>query len=228
MSQSKRRSRRFALVGIVGPVVWWLLVAVNGAITPGYSHTTEFISSLGGVGAPYAIVQQLNFAVFGSSLIAFAAGVHVWFGDGRRPRVGTALFLVFGVGVILAGVFPENAAAPESVTHVLHNVVSMIAFLAGITGVGLLTRRFGSDRRWPTYRYELFGTLLVVLVTFAVFMYTVASDSAVIGITQRLFLGVMTLWVVVQSFRLYRLSGGWERPGPETDRHKPADTETVK
>lgn len=224
MSEYKRRARPLALFGIIGPIAWWLLIAINGAITPGYSHVSDFISKLGGIGAPYAIIQQFNFAVFGGSIIALAVGIHFWFGDGRRPRIATVLVSVFGVGVILAGVFPEHAAAPDSVTNVLHNIISMIAFLTGIGGVSLFTRRFGASDRWPTYQQELGATVFIVLVTFVVFMHTVFSESSFVGITQRLFIGVMTLWVVIQSIRLYRMVGESEQPGPRMARSIPSDT----
>lgn len=207
MLETDTAVRRLALVGLVGPVVWWLLVVVNGAITPGYSHVSDFISTLGAVGAPYAAVQVVNFAVFGGAILALAIGLHARFDAGRRPRLGTVLLGLFGVGVVLAGVFPEHPAAPESTTNLLHNLTSTIAFVAGILGVALLTRRLGTDDRWPSYRSELVVTVAVVLVTFVGFMGSVFTDSAYVGLTQRLFIGVMSLWVMGQSYRLYRQVG---------------------
>jgi hypothetical membrane protein len=209
MFRSEQGMRRLALAGIVGPVVWWLLIIVNGAITPGYSHVSNFMSTLGAVGAPYAVVQQLNFAVLGGSILALMLGIHYWFGDGRRPRAGTILLGVFGVGIILAGVFPEHPTAQESMTNVLHGITGIIGFLAGIIAVGLVSRRIGADDRWPSYRYEAIATVVIVLVTFGVFIST--TESAIVGLTQRLFIGVMTLWVVMQSLRLYRLVDAHER-----------------
>lgn len=204
MSTSKRTSRHLAFAGIVGPVVWWLLVIVNGAITPEYSHLSDYISTLGAVDAPHAFVQVINFAVLGSAILALTLGIHHWFGDGRRPRFGTFLLGMFGFGVILAGVFPEDPAAPGSLSNVLHNLVSIIAFIAGIGGIGLVSRRIGADSQWPSYRFEPIGTFVIVFVTFVVFISSVFSSSAFVGLTQRLFIGVMTLWLEVQSLRLYR------------------------
>lgn len=223
MSATTLRSRRLAIAGIVGPVVWWVLVVVNGAITPGYSHVGDFISMLGAVGAPYAPIQTMNFAVFGSSILALSLGIHDWFGDGRRPRVGTVLLGIFGVGVVLAGVFPANPAAPDSTTAVLHDVTSTVAFVTGVTGVGLVSRRTGGDDRWPSYRYEPIVTLVVVVVTFAGFMVSVVGDSAVVGVTQRVFIGVLTLWLVMQSYRLYRLSEASEPRGTDESRTPSAE-----
>lgn len=222
MFETKRPSRHLALVGIVGPVIWWLLIIINGALTPGYSHITDFISTLGAVGAPYGLIQKINFAVFGSSILALSLGIHHRFDGRRRPRVGTVLLGTFGVGVVLAGVFPENPAAPESTVNMLHNLVSTIAFVAGIVGVSLISRRIGIDERWPSYPYELTWTVVVVHATFVVFMYSIFTESGFVGVTQRVFIGVMTLWVVIQSYRLYRL--GASAP-PETGDYRTAAAE---
>lgn len=210
MFETTASLRPLALVGIVGPIVWWLLIIVNGALTPEYSHISDFISTLGAVDAPYAPIQTINFAVFGGSILALMLGIHYWFDAGSKPRTGTVLLGVFGVGVILAGIFPEHTADPDSMTNVLHNLTSTIAFVAGILGVGLISRRIVTDDRWPSYRYELIGTIVIVSVTFAGFMLSIFRDSAFVGLTQRLFIGVMTLWLVMQSYRLYRLVGAPE------------------
>lgn len=202
MFESSLTLRRLALVGMVGPVVWWLLIIINGAITPGYSHVSDFMSTLGGVGAPYAIIQRVNFAVLGGSILTLGLGLHRWFGDGRRPKVGTLLLGVFGIGVILAGVFPENTADPDSLTNVLHDVTGIIGFLGGIVGIALVSRRTSVDDRWPSYRFEAIGTVVIVVGTFVIF---IQSGEALVGLYQRLFIGVVTAWVVMQSYRLYRL-----------------------
>lgn len=100
--------------------------------------------------------------------------------------------------------FPERAAAPDSLTNVLPTITGTIGFLAGIIGVGLVTRRLAGDERWPSIRYETSGTVVMVLVTYTVF---IVSEAAVVGLTQRLFIGVITLWVVLLAYRRYRLFG---------------------
>lgn len=206
MSTHDRTTRRLALAGVVSPAVWWLLVVVNGAITPGYSHVADFISTLGAVGAPYAIIQQVNFAIFAAGIAAFAVGLHRWFEDGRRPRIGTLLLGVAALGILLSGPFQSDPAAPESTTNVLHDLVGSIAFLAVIVAIPLVSRRLDADGRWPRLRFETIWTTVVVVVTFVVFIVTI--ESAYLGVTQRLFIGGVSLWVAGQSYRLYRLAGG--------------------
>lgn len=216
-------SRRLALVGVVGPVVWWLLILLIGALTPGYSHVGDFISTLGAIDAPYAPIQQLNFAVFGGAILALSLGIHYWFDTGRRVRVGTVFLGTFGVGVVLAGVFPEDPTAPESTIHFLHNLVSTVAFVSGIVGVSLVSRRIRDDDRWPSYPSELLWTVSVVLVTFVVFMYSVFTESALVGFTQRVFVGVLSLWVILQSSRLYRILDTRASPDGDESRRVTAD-----
>lgn len=197
--------RRLALAGLFGPLVFWVVVAVLGAVTPGYRPVSDFISTLGAVGAPYAVVQQVNFLVFGAAIIAFGIGLHRFYGDGRRPRVGTLFVWLFGLGVLLAGLFQSDLAAPESTTNVLHDLVSSVAFLAAILAIGLVSRRLDADDRWPRYRFETPVTVALVLATFFAFAATI--ETAWAGASQRLFVGVVSLWVVAQSYRLYRLAG---------------------
>lgn len=204
MSTPDQATRRLALAGVVGPVVWWLLVVVTAAITPGYSHVGDFISTLGAVGAPYAVIQQVNFAVFSAAGGALAVGLHRWFNDDRRPRAGTLLLGVFALGVLLSGPFQSNPAVPDSTTEFLHNLVGTVAFIAVVVAIPLVSRRFDADDRWPRYPYETLWTVAVVVATFAVFIATI--ESAWLGLTQRLFVGAVSLWVAGQSYRLYRLT----------------------
>lgn len=44
------------------------------------------------------------------------------------------------------------------------------------------------------------------MATFVLFIATV--ESAWIGLTQRLFVGILSLWVAGQSYRLFRLAEG--------------------
>ncbi len=73
--------------------------------------------------------------------------------------------------------------------------------------MSLVTRRLSTDETWPSYPYEYPATVVIVLGTFVVSVATVIVESPVLGITQRLFIGAMSLWVLLQSVRLYRVAG---------------------
>lgn len=202
MTRPRQPLGRLALAGAVGPLLFWGVVFLLGAVTPEYSHVSDFISTLGAVGAPYAVIQRINFVVLGVGVLSFAAAMHRWFDDGRRPAVSTLLLALLGLGVVGAGVFQSNPAAPESTTNVIHESVTGIGLLGGIAGISLTSRRFDRDPRWPGHRFATAAIVVAALVTAALFF--VGIDTAWVGLAQRLFIGVLTGWVAYHAFGLYR------------------------
>jgi len=76
-------TRAAALSGIAGILVYAVIVAGLGHLTPGYDHMTQLISELGAVGAPYAAVMNiLGSGIFGLSDIVFAVGLRRALGGG--------------------------------------------------------------------------------------------------------------------------------------------------
>lgn len=194
--------RRFALAGVVGPILFWIVVFVLGYLTPGYSPVGDYISTLGEVGAPYESVQRLNFVLLGGSILAAAVGLHRFTRAHERPLLGTVLLGMLGVGAILAGVFPQNSADPGSTTNIIHESVAIGGFVAGIAGISLLCRRLDEDDRWARHR---FSTPITVVILVVPFFAVAISPASVVGLTQRIFVALLTGWVAYHSFRLYRL-----------------------
>lgn len=195
--------QRPALAGIIGPIIFWMVVFVLGFLTPGYSPVADYISTLGEVGAPYAIVQQLNFLVLGGSILALALGLYRFIPAEGRPRLGIVLLGTLGVGIILAGVFPQNSADPASMTNLIHETVAIGGFIAGIVGITLLGRQLDRDERWARHRFTTLGTFILLVVPF---LGVAFSPESIVGLIQRLFVAVLSGWVVYHSFRLHQLS----------------------
>ena len=73
---AKRNLELLALGGIVAPVLFTILVAVESLLRPGYDQITQQISELGANDTPNAILQNVNFLVTGSLIIAFGFGLY--------------------------------------------------------------------------------------------------------------------------------------------------------
>lgn len=203
-AEPARDLRRLTLAGVAGPLLFWVVVFVLGFLTPGYSQVADYISTLGEVGAPYAVVQRLNFVVLGVSILALALGLHRFTRGRGRPGLGTGLLGTLGVAMVLVAVFSQNSADPASTTNVLHESFAIGGFTAGIVGITLVSRRLDRDERWTRHRFSTPGTVVLLVVPF----FGVAfSPESWVGLTQRLFVAVWTGWVAYHSFRLYRMSG---------------------
>jgi len=196
----QRKQVIFALCGIIAPILFWVMVIVESLIRPGYSPVHNFVSDLG-VGS-LAILQNINFMIFGILTIGLGLGLH---GSLPTPRgvslkSSVLLVIIFGILIFFAGLFPENYGS-----GVLHTSVSAFAFLS-IIAAQLLTWKGlkGMDTAiWGGYRiYSLISGLLSII--FLILLQVAISDFAAYqGLAQRLFLAIPWIWVGVTGLVLY-------------------------
>jgi hypothetical membrane protein len=140
--------------GIVAPLLFALVVTVDGLVTPGYSAYNEAISYLD-LGAQ-GWIQRANFIVFGLLLLAFALGYTRAMRPllPRRWRIAVATcFILSDLGWMMAGVFVPNAyLAPQNSGHaLLHQVASILVFLPFALASLLQGARFVRTRGWRIY-----------------------------------------------------------------------------
>ncbi len=194
-----------AICGIAGPVLFAVVIVILAALRPGYSHLSGTISGLGAVGAPNAVFVTADFVVLGALLVAFAVGLHRGIGEGRGSRVGPALLAVGGVGFVLWG-FPADFEDPQSFTALVHGIGGFIAF-ALIVAPFFVSRRLRRVDAWRDLSSYSLVTGVVAVPVFVVSLILIGvEDSSIIGAVQRLFFGVLLLWVVILAVRLLRLS----------------------
>ncbi len=206
-----------AFPGIIGPILFTVVWVFLGSIQPGYDHLAQAISELGAVGAPNAIIMNaVGFVPSGLLIVAFALGLHRGIRGEKRSKMGPALLALVGAGIAGAGIFSVNMADFQSFTSIMHILAfSLVFFAGGWLAPLVLARRLKEDVRWQGYRrYSLVtGALLFGLLGFPLLGLTVLPVLLQIaGLWQRLFLGVLFLWIVVMADRLFRLS---LRPGAE-------------
>lgn len=203
--QNIKQLQFFALCGIIAPILFTILVIIESLIRPGYSQIFNDVSDLG-VG-PYAIIQNINFIIFGLLSIIFAIGL----GNFLPKRSGKAvkwLVIVFGLMIILAGVTlifsaPNIVYAKDDIPH---GLVSAIAFLLIIIAQFLTWQALrGSDKAiWGKYpMYSLLSGLLSI-ATLIFLSYTQFSPYH--GASERLFIAVWLIWIEVTALKIYIMS----------------------
>jgi hypothetical membrane protein len=196
--RAKNKQRFYAFCGILAPILFAFLMAAGSLLRPGYSQTRNFVSDLG-VG-PYAIIQNVNFVIFGLLSVGLALGLRggLLAPMGRALKVGTGFVIIFGLAVMLAGIFPENY-----LSGVPRQQVSSIAFLSIIAAQLLIWQGLRREDAVIWGRYRVYS-LTSGLLSFVLVWFSASTDYP--GAAQRIFIAVPWLWVEVTGLKLYFLT----------------------
>jgi hypothetical membrane protein len=202
-STTRQEARRLQLIA-AGAIVGLAFFAATALLLPlqsEYSLTADTISELA-IGR-YGYLQTAGFFAVGGSSLALAIGIRVVTKGSWGSPIGSAFIGLYGLGAILVGIFPTDevdaAGRVESPTSVgtVHNVVSALALVFGIAGMFVLSRTFKRDARWRA----LWPWSLVPAVA-ALVGFFLQSELPWVGLSQRIFVGTITLWLVLVAFRL--------------------------
>src|SRR5437667_8071177 len=105
----QRQLTRILLTGgVVGPLLFILVFLIEGATRPGYSAWRNFVSQL--AESDQGWEQIANFLICGVLVLGFALVLRRTLGPGKGVNVGQALLVVFGLGLLVAGVFVTDPA----------------------------------------------------------------------------------------------------------------------
>ncbi len=193
-----------AVGGVIGPILFVVLIIVGGVLYEGYSHVSQKISELGGEGAEYALLQNLNFILFGVLVIGFSWALARWFGP---SYLGPALIALFGLSSSIAnGLLPcDLGCSGETTVGLLHNITGMTGFLAAILGMFVLAKRWQRDSRWQSHVGFTRRAAFVAIGGLVWFVATQALDAqSTAGLAQRVFAGALLLWIAITAARLAR------------------------
>ena len=205
--QKDSLTRLLAICGIVGPILFIVIILVFGQLRPGYDPIRQYMSELGATGTPNAIVYSIAEALLGLPLIAFAFGLHRGISkEGKASKLVPILIAVSGLGWIVTSFFPcDPGCVNESVTGKIHGLMGIIDVWPLLIAPLLILPRLKKDNRWQSYRSFslIMGTLAVIL--FAVEFFTGEVSSVLVpyrGLLQRLTFFTPFLWIGVMAIRL--------------------------
>lgn len=206
-SRSHLSFRLLLLAGVLGPLLFAVTVIVVGHLRPDYNHVNQFMSELAEAGAQFAwLMKYFGFMIPAALILAFVLAFRTRLPGTALSSIGTSLLVVFAVSMFLAGVFPCDVGCSPSVPstdqklHDLFSVLAFPSFTAGVFFWGLSLLRNTSWRRFGIYTL---GTAVLSLVLLIAMIQSEASREGT-GVYQRLYLGVLFLWLMVLSVRLSR------------------------
>ena len=204
---------RLIIAGLVAPFPFIGLVVLQSVLQPGYSQVMHPISALAAL--PLGWIQNLNFYILGTLMIAYAIGLHFILRPARRTALGPALIALSGMGLILVGVFPwrqENGAFIEPAGHV---VGAIISFLGASLGHIVVSRAMRRDPQWKAIASYVLGSGITMLLLFFAVAYSLEPGSPLrpwTGLVQRVLVAIWFACTFVVALRGLR-SGTVEAPG---------------
>lgn len=196
----------FLVILLVATIGDLLIPVLIGFKYPGYNHFYDTISSLGTDKSPVRVMQCLNLIVVGILLILFSFGQYKLF---TSITWSNKLYLfgiiIFGIGSILAGIFPEDAmGGEETLSGKIHGIASGIGFLFLILNPlwSIWVKEFQGMRI-----YHIF-TLILAALTFILFILSENKEHGILkytGLLQRINLIILYSHIIVCFIKSYNL-----------------------
>ncbi len=206
-SRSSGLTKALLVCGIATGPLFFGLAIIQAFTRPGYDIRQNAISqlSLGDLGW----IQITSFLLTGLLAVACAVGVRRMLKGNKGGAWGALLIGTFGLGLIVAGIFPPDPgfgfppgapagpAASMSGHATLHAVGFFVSMLSLIVNCFVFVRRFGSvgQRGWLTYSV-ISGVAVPVLIALTNAMMSWA------GVIVALAGAVAFAWVTATSARL--------------------------
>lgn len=177
-----------------------------GALTPGYSHTSQFISELGETGAPFEWpVRLAGFLPAGLLVVAFAFLAFGAIPRSRPVTLGLIGLVLYAGGYLVAVLYPCDAGCrPDepSTSQLIHNAAGLVGYLATPVFLFILAR---ATREWPGAR-ALSSAGYVASALALLGLLTLSPDSDVVGLSQRTIEFAVLGWISLLGIYLSKQS----------------------
>jgi Protein of unknown function (DUF998) len=194
------------VAGIAGPIVFVVVIIVQGLLQPDYSHVTMPVSAL--AAWPLGWMQEANFFVFSALMTGYAIGLHLGVGPGKGGLIGPVFLLVSGAGLLVAGLFSWSRSGGAFVVPVGHVVGAFMSFLGAGLGLIVMSRRMTGDPRWRGVAGYALASGVAIAVLFLAFGKFARPPGALLyewrGIVQRVIVAVWFSCTIVLAQRLRR------------------------
>jgi len=146
----------------------------------------------------YGWLMTTTFFVLGLALVTVAVGLQEVHQSSLSARIGVGLLLVGSLGVCLAGVFRE---------FIPHAAAGAVGLPSIVIAALILSWGFRRAEGWQPIHRVTFLIALGMLVAFL----SIVVDVGMPGLQQRVFLGLILLWLSVVVHRLVQLTRGFRR-----------------
>lgn len=203
-----RLTRSLLLTGVAAPILFGTATIASAALRSEYSHLDQFISELGETGGEFAwLMNYVGFMFSAALILVFVLAFRSYFPRTGMSYAASFLLVIFAIGVFFAGVYSCDVGCPltnRSPEQKLHDVASLAlpAFTLGVAAWGVFFCRLNQWRRFGFYSLASAFFSLVILVL--MIRSEMSRDGT--GLYQRLFLGILFIWMIALALRLWGMN----------------------
>ena len=182
--KNKKNNLYFAIAGILAPILWFVLVVVLGVLEPGYSHMSKMMSILGGVGGIRGFLFNSGISTVGVLIILFAIGLYREFESKDKPKIGTTLLILGGIGLIFSGIFScdlncNNAMIEKDFTGIMHMLFAFIAGMGLSISPFFIFGKLKKNPVWKKYAKYTLGAIALLRAFYYIFLAMHSKKSII-------------------------------------------------
>lgn len=210
--QRQNRLLLYSICGIIPLLLFvaWLIIAA--ILSPGYNGNSSYISPIH-VGF-YGMIQNIVFIVLGLLSIGLTFGLHIGLPASRNRllNMGVWSLMIFSVGVLLAGLLPLAGLLHDNYLiivpyNLLTSLAFAITFISYTAALLLIGQGLKNEDSLIWGKYSKFsmttGFLFIILL---VLLTIVVIYSFYPGVSQRAFIIISWVWILITGVKLYSIS----------------------
>jgi uncharacterized protein DUF998 len=204
---------RFLIAGgAIGPLLFIVVLLIEGATRPGYSAWHNYGSSLS--------LSEQGWMQIANFIVGFAIGLRQVFRTSWGSVWGPILLGVFGLALIVAGIFVTDpslgyppgthSSGPQTLHGTIHGLNGILTFSSLAIAIFVLARRFAGDPNWKGWAvYSIVTGVLVIVSFIAATTVSALDESGVLpgsptGLLQRIGIIAGWSWIALLAIQLLR------------------------
>jgi hypothetical protein len=195
------------VLGVVSSFLYVTMNIVSTLVWREYSSVTQTVSELSAIGAPTRAIWLPMGFLYTALVTAFGWGVRQAAGESRALRTVGGLLMIYGLLGLIWPFAPMHlrqtlAAGGGTLTDTIHITLGIVTVLLMLAAIGFGAAAFG--RRFRVYSIATLILLFVCGALTALEAPAISSNqpTPLIGVWERINIGVFLLWVMVLSCML--------------------------
>jgi len=201
----KKIKKYLVICGIIGPIMFTIVLITLGFLHPEYNHITQYISELGATNAPYAGIINTGLFFVGILIAFFSIGLYIEL-NGKKTKttiLGSILVFISGLSFLLLCFFPCD---PEfinfSTIGIIHGYLANTAQFPLIIAPYFLLKNFKINKKWHSIYYFSILTIILGIIFFVVYKSYIFENY--VGLLQRISFGIPILWVEIIAIKIFK------------------------